>query len=421
MYQNIDETIVAIASPPGGAARGIVRVSGPDAVACLQSCFSPNESPWPRRAYPHWTPGRLRLSGFVSALPCDVLLWPSKRSYTRQPTGEIHAVGSPPLLQAAVRTLCEHGARPAEPGEFTLRAFLGGRLDLTQAEAVLGVIDASGRQELEQALSQLAGGLRDQMTQLRETLLDLLARLEAGLDFVEEDIEFISQAELADELSRVQESVAQLLEQGRSRTESNDRWRVVLTGSPNVGKSSLFNALAGDALGQSALVSDVPGTTRDYLTVAVNFEGLEIQLIDVAGDEAAATGPDSDAQLQARRQLAAAHAAILCLDGSRPCNEAERNQLATGDDRRVVALTKCDLPLARDGFPRLPDSVRTSSQTGEGLDALRRRVAEQIASSTGKDGGLVSLTAVRCRESLRLAHESLGRALQLTSDGDGQE
>ncbi|HEX5444500.1 MAG TPA: tRNA uridine-5-carboxymethylaminomethyl(34) synthesis GTPase MnmE, partial [Pirellulales bacterium] len=157
---DLDETIVAIASPPGGAARGMVRVSGPNLRAIIEGLFSADvPCACEEICLPTAIAGHLTLRGVFSPLPCRLHLWPSSRSYTRQPTAELHTLGSPPLLQAVVDEVCQAGARPARPGEFTLRAFLAGRLDLTQAEAVLGVIDARGPQQLAAALAQLAGGL----------------------------------------------------------------------------------------------------------------------------------------------------------------------------------------------------------------------------------------------------------------------
>jgi tRNA modification GTPase len=191
------DTIAAIASAPGGAARGIVRLSGPGVLDCLKRSFVIADeqcSSLEAILAAHAVRGTLRLP--TTRLPCELYYWPGARSYTREPLAELHTLGSPPLLASALAALCQAGARLAQPGEFTLRAFLAGRLDLTQAEAVLGVIDARGRTQLDAALAQLAGGLSAPLGRLRERLIDLLAHLEAGLDFVEEKIEFISSAEL---------------------------------------------------------------------------------------------------------------------------------------------------------------------------------------------------------------------------------
>ena len=190
-------------------------------------------------------PGFLLLSGFASPLPCELYLWPGKRSYTGQPVAEVHTLGSPPLLEAVVRAVCRGGARPAEPGEFTLRAFLAGRIDLTQAEAVLGVIDATGNAELDAALKQLAGGLAGPLRLLRSDLLDLLAHVEAGLDFADEDLPFIKAEELLKRLDEAAAEVDRLARQLAFRGEAVVRVRVAPCGRPNAGKSSLFNALTG--------------------------------------------------------------------------------------------------------------------------------------------------------------------------------
>ncbi|MCA9067602.1 MAG: hypothetical protein KDA84_01680, partial [Planctomycetaceae bacterium] len=190
MTLELDDTIAALASAPGAAARGILRISGPEVRSVLARVINPvlaeNGSRLPKRFA-----GEMRLGGDGSALPVHVMFWPTNRSYTGQPLGEIHTIGSPPLLEQALSVLFQTGVRPARPGEFTLRAFLAGRLDLMQAEAVLGVIDAHDHQELETALQQLGGGISGRIAEVRSDLLDLLSDLEAGLDFVEEDIEFV--------------------------------------------------------------------------------------------------------------------------------------------------------------------------------------------------------------------------------------
>ena len=197
----LDDTIAAIASTPNGAARGIVRLSGPSAMDVIARCFtSANRSV----KLSHMRSARL-VTGEINAggprLPADLYLWPTRQSFTRQPIAEIHTFGSTPILEIIVRALCTAGARLAQPGEFTMRAFLAGRIDLMQAEAVLGVIDATDRRHLDTALSQLAGGLSRPLHRLRDDLLNLLADLEAGLDFVEDDIRFIAPDELARRLS----------------------------------------------------------------------------------------------------------------------------------------------------------------------------------------------------------------------------
>jgi tRNA modification GTPase len=192
MY-SLDDTIAAIASASGGAARGIVRLSGPNALKRLRAVFRSSDKEEvrePRRA--QVIRGRLDLTGINAPMPCDLYLWPKGRSYTGQMSAEFHTIGSPPLLDALLNSLCTDGARIAEPGEFTLRAFLSGRIDLTQAEAVLGIIEAADPRELQVATAQLAGGLAGPLHRLRDVLLELLAHLEAGFDFADEDLPFIT-------------------------------------------------------------------------------------------------------------------------------------------------------------------------------------------------------------------------------------
>ena len=218
---SLDETIVAVASPPGGAARGIVRLSGPSVRKCLEGCFRPDPAvDLSSLSAPTAVPGWLWLAGFASAAPGSLYLWPGKRSYTGQPVAKVHTFGSPPLLEAVVRTACAGGAQPAEPGEFTFRAFLAGRIDLTQAEAVLGVIDAAGSAELDAALEQLAGGLADPLRRLRGDLLELLAHLEAGLDFADEDLPFITADDLLRQLDAAAAEVDRLVQKLASRGET---------------------------------------------------------------------------------------------------------------------------------------------------------------------------------------------------------
>jgi tRNA modification GTPase len=419
----LDDTIAAIATAPGGAARGIVRISGPGAIEVVAQVFSPTDATaWKSFRTATRAPGTigLRLAGRSDEqrVPCDLYLWRTARSYTRQPVAELHTLGSPPLVEALLRHVCAAGARLAEPGEFTLRAFVAGRIDLVQAEAVLGVIDAADRRQLDVALAQLAGGLTRPLAAIRDQLLDLLADLEAGLDFVEEDIRFLSHADLTGRLAEAADAIAQLVEQLRGRERADAEPRVVLAGCPNVGKSSLFNALAGDA---AALVSARPGTTRDYLSARMEIGGLSCQLIDTAGLESA---PSVDELSTAARQISheqheQADLRLLCLDSSRPQSPWEEAQIHC-DGRQLVVLTKCDLPAA---YPSPPAAIETSTITGRGLDELRAAIHSRLTAGAAEanPSGAVASTAARCRESLRLAAESLTRARDVAGDRGGDE
>jgi tRNA modification GTPase len=453
---SLDDTIVAIATAPGGAARGIVRISGAEALAIVECFFEPREAgAIAGLKVATRVPGLVRLTlvdGGERSLPCDLYLWPTKRSYTRQPVAELHTFGSPPLLEAIVRTACAAGARLAEPGEFTLRAFLAGRIDLVQAEAVLGVIDASDRRQLDIALAQLAGGLTRPLNSLRDQLLDLLADLEAGLDFAEEDIRFVARDELQRRLALATDTVSELCDQMRSREQTNAAPRVVLVGEPNAGKSSLFNALVGRS---GAMVSPLPGTTRDYVSTRLELDGIACELIDTAG-----LGGNQDrdsvatmSQRMTREQLDQADLQLVCIDSSREASAPSpspfaRPELAEGTGEgqpavsrepversnggegeslpvlmaqpQLLVLTKCDL--AHQGARR-PDGIATSSVTGVGIDALKAAIRRRLVATTAEAGpaSVVAATAGRCRESLRLASDALTRARELAADRGGEE
>lgn len=456
MAYALDETIAALASAPGGAARAIVRLAGPDVAACLSECFEPaveNETGDAAEAEAAEVEaaenaaaanittanfladvrtasvltGQVRLDNIAAPLPCDVYYWPDERSYTRCPMAEIHTLGSPPLAEALLRTVCTHGVRMAEPGEFTLRAFLGGRLDLTQAEAVLGVIDAHADQELDVALEQLAGGLSGPLTKLRDTLLELLAHLEAGLDFVEEDIEFISREQLLAQLDEGATQIQQLATQMQSRAESATAVRAVLLGAPNAGKSSLFNALAE---AEHAIVSKQAGTTRDYLTADIDIAGVRCQLVDTAGVEEVTGDNSAAAEISAAAQDATsdqrdmAQLRLVCLDQTRAVTDDEQALLAGQDEATtIVVLTKCDAKQSDTAAPTVAAStttVRTSSTTGDGLDELREAIADKLRTA-GDEAHVVATTAVRCHDSLRRAAAALVDARGLADAQAGEE
>jgi tRNA modification GTPase len=408
MTLDLDDTIVAIASAPGGALRGIVRLSGPASATCVAKVFRAADAAVRSASV---LSGEVMLPRSMGTVPARLYLWPDRRSYTRQPAAELHTLGSPPLLEALVESLCQAGARLARPGEFTLRAFLAGRLDLTQAEAVLGVIDARGQAQLDTALAQLAGGLAGPLAALRERLLDLLAHLEAGLDFVEEDIEFITPADLDAQLAATAQEVAQLAQRMRSRRDTAGLPRVVLVGEPNAGKSSLFNAMAGS---DAAIVSGVAGTTRDYLTCRLVAEGQEFLLVDTAGETSAREKLSIAglAQATTARQRREADVTIVCSEAG----GAFRFTHAPCDyDGAIQVWTKCD----QHSPPHAASGIRTSSQTGEGLSELTQAIATRLSELAAD--AVVASTAARCGESLELAAAALVRARDLVASDAGEE
>lgn len=431
MSYDTHDTIAAVASAPGGAGRGVVRISGPATVDCLARCFVAAGEGGARLAEvarPTRIEGAFHVAdGAQSAawrIPGALLLWPGKQSYTRQPSAEFHTIGSPPLLAAVVEELNRQGVRPAEPGEFTLRAFLAGRIDLTQAEGVLGVIDAQQRDDLDAALDQLAGGLSRPLHEIREDLLMLLAELEAGLDFVDEDIEFISREALAERIARAQAVLAATRAQLTERDRREELPRVVLAGPPNAGKSSLFNALVdryGDGDGASAIVSPQAGATRDYVVGRLSIDGFACELVDTAGVE------DGGVEGIARAAHAASGVQRRMADVRLLCCETADGVVPTVEPGDLLVITKADLPANRVGSLSMESTnvqdaggvIRCSSTTGMGLDLLAMQIRGALGKlqhdAAGNKG--VAATAARCAGSLQRASDSLAAAASLVDAG----
>ncbi|MGZ0169540.1 MAG: tRNA modification GTPase [Planctomycetales bacterium] len=411
----LDQTIAAVASAPGGAGRGIVRVSGGDALAMVAQIFEPSETALASASQISYRQsGAVRLPDFP-LVQSDAWVWPTARSYTGQPMVELHLPGSPPLLERVLEILFQHGVRPARAGEFTLRAFLAGRMDLAQAEAVLGVIDADDHAELTTALNQLAGGLSGKLLELRSDLLELLADLEAGLDFVEDDIEFVSREEVMRRLQHGIDVVGQLEEQADGRMLADDQLRVVLAGLPNAGKSTLFNALSKS---DDAIVSSVAGTTRDYLSAKVRCGELDVELIDTAGLDHSETGIEEVAQQLGGGQVGEADLVLWCsaIDFGQDDRVEDRlafESVKSQHDRVVVIETRGDLAESDSGdvgSGSAEDSLVVSAVSGAGLDELRELIADTLSRSSQGERQFVGSTAARSRDSLRRSRESLQRA-----------
>ncbi len=425
---DVTDTIAAIASAPGGSLRGIIRLSGPKTAECLERIFdSENGQPIAIDKSISSTAGNLILDE-KHRLPGRLLFWPTRKSYTRQPTAEFHTFGSPPLLKLCLETICNNGARIAQPGEFTLRAFLSGRIDLTQAEAVLAVIDSNSGQQLKTALTQLAGGLTGPLAEIRSQLIGIVAELEAGLDFVEEDIEFISAQEICKQLSQIRQALSGIVEQIKSRNIEGTGFRVALLGKPNAGKSSLFNKLVGAS---AAIVSDRQGTTRDFVSAKIELHKNDVLLIDTAGleldtnciEQTDTNSIENQAQRHAREQIHQADVRLVCV--SSPENLTIEGNLSSDD---IVVITKSDLnqndefqSLVREHFGPEVSIIRTSSQTGEGIDDLKLSLGSCLQNITSSRIGIVDSTAIRANDSLNSALASVESALTTAEQALGLE
>lgn len=413
----LDDTIAAAASAPGGALRSVIRLTGPGSLAAVARVFEPiDPAVWTAASRPWRHEGTLRLPVCALPIPAAVLVWPTSRSYTGQPAAEVHLAGSPPLVEGVLGALYANGVRPARAGEFTLRAFLAGRIDLLQAEAVLGVIDATDDAMMRSALAQLAGGISGRIARLHEQLLLDLADLEAGLDFVEEDIEFIERTEFVRRLRDGAGELQRLLTQADDRMQSRPRLRVALAGLPNAGKSTLFNALASE---DRAIVSPVPGTTRDYLSACLTWKGQEIELLDTAG-WSAGDGELMESAHRFRNEVLN-HADVILWCAAADASESERSgcaRLQAALATRALVLrvgTKSELGTAGGDL-----DAAVSARTGAGLRELQSLVVGRLEGEPQRRE-FIGSSAARCRESLRQALSSIEAALRLAIAGEGDE
>ena len=408
------DTIVAIATPPGRGGIGIVRLSGPDAAGIARRLCAHSPAFGARRA----TLVRLRgdSGDFDQAI---VTIFPAPGSYTGDDVAEISAHGSPVLLHEIVASAVAVGARLAEPGEFTLRAFLNGRLDLVQAEAVRDLIEAVTPAQARAAFDQLEGTLTNRIREIDAALFDLTARLEASLDFPGEGYHFVDSAGAAAEIADVATRVDALLADAPRGRLIRDGMLVVIAGRPNTGKSSLFNRLAGAA---RAIVTDVPGTTRDLLTEVIDVDGVPVTLVDTAGIRARpadAIEAEGIARAAGARQIAAVTLAVL--DSSAPLEGDDRALLAeVTATPHVVVASKADLPPAWSAEELGRAAVRVSAVTGDGVDVLRGAIVQAIAKSpTPRD--VPAVTNVRHAALLGETRAALGRAFDAASSGLAEE
>lgn len=447
---DVDDTIVAVASATGFGMRGIIRLSGQDCLACLFQAFEMKDSNLRESILRHRRTVRLPIhlplstaglnSNTFLNLPGDLIIWPTAQSYTRQPAAEFHTFASNSLLSMGVKRFCQTGARLAQPGEFTLRAFLSGRLDLVQAEAVLAVIDAQNSNQLDGALKQLAGGLSEPLSLAREQLLFILAELEAGLDFVEEDIEFISIEMILEKLFEIEANLTRISDQIKSREMKSDTVRVALIGLPNAGKSSLFNALLGT---ERAIVSNLSGTTTDFLTGQLQLDGINVELLDTAGKEnSATTGSENRvAELaQQQREFAQSQAQIhlLCLDASIERDPWEWDQvkqmISNPQSRSMIVLTHSDLVPANTEllyslFDQQPFDlnvfknhwIATRLDQPSSIDPLKQWIRRQAIEITQMEEEVVGSTLVRTADSLRSALSYVQAAEQAAQHRLGEE
>lgn len=409
---SVDDTIVAIATAPGTGAIGVIRVSGLRAVEVV--------SPLVRmRGRESLSTSRPRVVHAVLVIDPEsgaeldeavVVKMLAPRSYTGEDVIELSCHGNPALLAKIVDLLLARGTRLASPGEFTRRAYLNGRMDLVQAEAVAELIGARSERAARLATRQLRGALSTQIAMIRERLLDLVAALEVALDFPEDEIG-ISAGDGRKRMCDLAESIERLSAGARQGRALQDGLVVMLAGSPNVGKSSLFNMLLEQ---DRAIVSPSSGTTRDLVDGARVIHGVVVRLMDGAGLGDPSDAVDAEGMRRSREAIAESDLVLVVLDGSRPLSAADREVLRlTSGQERLVVVNKSDLP-ASEQEAVLNEACRCSALTGAGLERLRQMIDEWVKRRTGFDADEGGVTAsLRVLEEL----ENAGRALRRAADG----
>jgi tRNA modification GTPase len=414
---SLDDTIAAISTPPGEGGIAIVRLSGPQAVAILQRLFAPA-----RLRADQWLPPRRLLLGHIveptSRRPVDEVLvsfMPAPHTYTRQDVVEINSHGGIVAARRILELCLAAGARLAGPGEFTLRAFLNGRLDLTQAEAILDVVRARTDAGLRVAVGQLAGGLSRQVRALRQSLLLVQAHLVAGADFPEDEIPAV---DVAGALRQARAVLAELLREADRGIIYRQGVRVAIIGRPNVGKSSLLNALLR---ADRAIVTPIPGTTRDTVEETLNLQGVPVVLVDTAGLDAEPR--DVIERLGIERSRAAlnqADLALVVLDGSQPLTPADADVLAlAGEKPALLVINKSDLPMQLDlgALPAGGRRVAVSARTGAGLLDLEEAMLDMILGGQVMASDEVLVSNPRHKAALARADAAIEAAQQAYDAG----
>ena len=377
------DTIVAIATAPGRGGIGVVRLSGPDALAIARRMARPELQPEARRA--HYTP-------FMDVHGDEVdqgllIYFPAPHSFTGEQVVELQGHGGPVLLDQLVATATALGARPAQPGEFSLRAFLNDRMDLTQAEAIADLIDAGTGAAARAAMQSLQGAFSKEIDRLVEDLIQLRLYVEAAIDFPEEEIDFLSDGKVRDDLESLRQQLQRVLGEARQGQLLRDGMTVVIAGRPNAGKSSLLNALAGR---DTAIVTDIAGTTRDLLRESIQLDGLPLNVVDTAGLRESPDRVEQEGIRRAWQAMEEADRLLVVADVSQLTGLPDTLQALLPAQERSLAelavpvtlvLNKCDLvtdqPLTGVGQTPWP-CFQVSATTGAGLDGLREHL-KQVA------------------------------------------
>lgn len=407
--QPLPDTICAIATPPGRGGIGVVRLSGPEAGRYASRVAG--RLPEPRRAvYRQFT------DAHGQSMDQGLLLWlPGPGSFTGEDVVEFHGHGGPVVLDRLMRRLTELGARPARPGEFSERAFLNGRMDLAQAEAIADLIAAGSEQGARAAMRSMSGEFSRRVTALLQLLIELRVHVEAAIDFPEEEIDFLADGEVAAKLRAVRTELDVVQASARQGQILRDGMTVVIAGPPNAGKSSLLNQLAGS---DSAIVTAIAGTTRDVLREQIQIDGMPLHIIDTAGLRDSDDLVEQEGVRRARQAMQSADRILLVVEDAVGVGPVEQVSLDDLPDALPVTVVRNKIDLSG-RLPGIEDSagkpeIRLSALSGAGVDLLRQHLKQAIGFSGGEDGFIARrrhLDALRrTAEHLSAAHEQLHAA-----------
>ncbi len=381
MSQRTTDTIAAIATPPGVGGIGIIRISGISALSILQSIFTPKYPLASFESHKLYYGTVCNSSGQVLDEVLAVYMQ-GPGTYTREDVVELQCHGSYLLLQTILSAVFSFGARPAEAGEFTKRAFLGGRLDLTQAEAVIDLLQAQTDKGIYFAVHQLQGQLTEVLEPLRRELVEMLAVLEVAIDFPDDDVELIDAEQMKSKMKKnVLVSLEQLIESGAQGKIIRDGISVVIAGRPNVGKSSLLNSLLRE---ERALVTALPGTTRDTIEETISIRGIPVHLIDTAGIRAHQDVVEELGMERARQKMETADLLLFLVDGSEPLTTKDEELYAGLQDKKhIIVINKID----KSDEQQLKDlhsvfsgqlCIRIGAKDGTGINELQELIYEQV-------------------------------------------
>jgi len=418
---NADDTIAAISTPPGRGGIGIVRISGAASIHIASKIFhTESGEPFqaPNRAYA----GRVASPAGYYLDQCIATYFKAPHSYTGEDVIELCCHGSPVVLRQVLDLVLNNGARTAEPGEFTLRAFLHRRIDLAQAQAVRDLIDSQTAFQARVAMRQLEGSLAASLSPVKQVLIDTIVHLESSIEFVEDDISPETRAPLLNNLRRTRETLVNLERSfalGRLVREGFD---LAIVGRPNVGKSSVFNRLVGT---ERAIVTEIPGTTRDTLGETVSISGIPVRLIDTAGIRETTDLVESIGISRSRRAIADADVSLLVLDRSEALTSDDLNLLeAVPKESRLVLMNKCDLASASE--MNMPEEIAAgaismSALTGYGFDCLTAALLDRLGANGLVDEDSAIVTDARQQQALRHTMGLLSNAIALIEAGELEE